>query len=232
MGDRRLAVTLHDVEPATFTRSALIREWLSDHGVDRVTLLVIPAPDLHPFDSRRPELAAWLTEREHAGDAIAQHGFHHVRGDRRRTARWGAAAEFVGLDTRETTRAIDAGRRVLKLAGLEPRGFVAPAYAYTPQLRGVLAERFSWWAGLLRLHAGSGDRLAPAIGMGSSDAILRGTSPWLLRACARVAGSTLRLDVHPRDLDHPRHMLALESVLRGARGRTPATLDELALRWA
>ena len=117
---------------------------------------------------------------------------------------------------------------MLKLAGMEPRGFVAPAYAYTPQLRDVLAKRFAWWADLLRLHGRDGDRLAPAFGIGSSDAILRATSPWVLRACARLAGATLRLDVHPRDLDHPRHMLALESVLRGARGRRPATLDELA----
>jgi predicted deacetylase len=229
MSPRRLAVTLHDVEPATFNRCALIRDWLTDHGVDRVTLLVIPAPDLHAFDSRRPELATWLVEREREGDAVAQHGFHHVRGDRRRTRRWDGSAEFIGLDERETTRAIDAGRRVLKLAGLEPRGFVAPAYAYTPQLRDVLAKRFSWWAGLMRLHSGQGDRLAPAIGMGGSDAILRATSPWVLRACAQLAGSTLRLDVHPADLDRPRHMMALESVLKGARRREPATLDELAL---
>src|SRR5258708_34695795 len=45
---RRVAVSLHDIEPATFERSALIRDWLNDHGVDRVTLLVIPARDLHP----------------------------------------------------------------------------------------------------------------------------------------------------------------------------------------
>ena len=41
-----IAVALHDVEPATFERCALIRDWLSDHGVARATLLVIPAPDL------------------------------------------------------------------------------------------------------------------------------------------------------------------------------------------
>ena len=44
-----LAVALHDVEPATFERAALIRDWLDDLGVDRVTLLVIPARDLHPL---------------------------------------------------------------------------------------------------------------------------------------------------------------------------------------
>ena len=51
-----IAVALHDVEPATFERCALIRDWLDDHGIERVTLLVIPAPDLHPFNDRRPEI--------------------------------------------------------------------------------------------------------------------------------------------------------------------------------
>ncbi len=230
MSRRELAITLHDVEPATFTRCALIRDWLDDHGVDRVTLLVIPAPDLHPFDGRRPELAAWLAERERAGDAIAQHGLHHVRAGRGWGLRGGPAAEFVGLDERETSRAVDAGRRVLKLAGLEPRGFVAPAYAYTPALRATLRERFAWWAGLLRLHGVDGDRLAPALSLGTSAAFMRATSPLVLRAGARVAGATLRLDLHPGDLDHPRHVLALEAVLRRSRGRVAVTLGELAAR--
>ena len=59
---REIAVAVHDVEPATFERCALIRDWLDDHGVDRVTLLVVPAADLHPFFQRRPDLAAWLLD--------------------------------------------------------------------------------------------------------------------------------------------------------------------------
>src|ERR1700676_2114050 len=73
----RIAVALHDIEPATFERCALIRDWLDDHGVDRVTLLVIPARDLHPLGERSPEMASWLVERRRAGDSIAQHGFQH-----------------------------------------------------------------------------------------------------------------------------------------------------------
>ena len=58
MNDRnesRLAVALCDIEPATFEHVALIREWLLDLGVDRVT--------------------TWLAERRRMGDAVARQGF-------------------------------------------------------------------------------------------------------------------------------------------------------------
>ena len=162
--ERTLAVALHDIEPATFERAALMRDWLDDLGVDRVTLLVIPARDLHPLSDRRPEVAAWLLERAGRGDAIAQHGFRHLQS---RPPRWPPhpltaiareSPEFLGLDPLQTVRALDAGRRILKLAGLEPRGFVAPAYAYTPQLRESLRTRFQWWAGSWALHPTTRER--------------------------------------------------------------------------
>jgi hypothetical protein len=51
----------------------------------------------------------------------------------------------------------------------------------------------------------------------------------MLRAGARMAGPTLRLDLHPSDVQGPRHMLALEAVLRrGAARRWAITYDDLA----
>jgi predicted deacetylase len=268
---RTIAVALHDIEPATFERCALIRDWLDDHGVSHVTLLVIPARDLHPLAERSPEMVSWLIERERIGDAIAQHGFQHLRSNRARGPYQALRAlnanretEFVGLDAHETRRAVDAGRRVLKLAGIEPRGFVAPGYAYTPALRRTLGERFHWWAALLGLHraepsgtqiAAEGesrtlriaaestgrssraatkrgrhrDLLGPPIALSSSSRLRRALSPALLRAGAFMSGATLRLDLHPSDLDHPNHMLALEWVLqRSACTRTAVTYEELA----
>ncbi len=213
MTDRRIAVAIHDVEPATFERCALIRDWLDDHGVDRATLLVIPAPDLHPFFQRRPDLAAWLLDCRDRGDAIAQHGFRH-RGAGRRPA-----AEFAGLDREQTHASIAAGRRVLTLAGVEPRGFVAPAYAYTPALRHELAEGFDWWATLLRFVGRDRAEIAPAVALRRS--------PLAIRAAALASGRVLRLDLHPADFDRPSHVLALESVLRGARRRAAVTYDDL-----
>jgi hypothetical protein len=266
-------VALHDVEPATFERCARIRDWLDDHGVDRVTLLVIPARDLHPLGERSPEMSEWLAERRRRGDSIAQHGFQH---ERLRRADWtqrlraparghGRTAEFVGLDGEETRRAVEAGWRVLKLAGVEPDGFVAPAYAYTRTLRttltteGGLSVRYRWWAGLLRLHAaftahgsvgasaqptadttapsgagakartGAQQLLAPAWDVGSEGVVRRAVSPSLIRAGSLMQGRNLRLDLHPADLDRPRHMLALERVLQRAGGQRRAiTYDELA----
>jgi uncharacterized protein len=223
-----IAVAVHDVEPATYERCALIRDWLDDHGVERVTLLVIPAPDLHPFHDRRPEMAEWLIECAGKGDAVAQHGFQHRR-SAAAPRRSNPSAEFRGLDAAETRRAVDAGRRVLRLAGVAPRGFVAQAYAYTDALRETVAKSFDWWASLSGLHIGAGHTtLAPALTLGTSTAVKRLASPWLVRAGALAAGSLLRLDLHPADLDHPRHIGAVENVLKRARGREPVTYDDLA----
>jgi predicted deacetylase len=235
----RIAVAIHDVEPRTFERCALIRDWLDDHGVDRTTLLVIPAHDLHPFSERRPELVDWLAERLAGGDAVAQHGFRHRRGRPPGPARRALAAvdpsanpaaEFADLDEAETRRAVGAGRRLLKLAGIEPRGFVAPAYAYTRALHRVVAGSFDWWASLGGVHraVGAGTGFCPALRLGTAGRAQRLASPLAVRAGALAAGSLLRLDLHPADLDHPAHVRAVEHVLRRARGREAVTYDDLA----
>ncbi len=264
---RTIAVALHDIEPATFERCALIRDWLDDHGVDHVTLLVIPARDLHPLAERSPEMVSWLIERERGGDAIAQHGFQHLRSGARGAGPYRSLravgsdheSEFLGLDLNETRRAVDAGWRLMKLAGIEPRGFVAPGYAYTPALNRTLGQRFHWWAALLGLHRahpasadsyrahpgavsaltgadGAGapptaarNLLAPPISLSSAGRLRRALSPALLRAGALISGTTLRLDLHPSDLEHPNHMLALEWVLkRSAHTREAVTYEQLA----
>lgn len=256
-----IAVALHEIEPATFERCALIRDWLGDHGVDRVTLLVIPARDLHPLGERSPEMVDWLLERRRLGDSIAQHGFQHAR---LRRPSWprrllgptyagtrNGTAEFVGLGETDTRRAVEAGWRLLKLAGIEPDGFVAPAYAYTPALHRTLCTRFRWWASLLSLHGsialseptvpamapteqsarrdGRWRRTAPAWSLGTEHRLGRALSPAMIRTGATLARETLRLDLRPSDFEHPRHTLAIEWALaHAARHRTAVTYDELA----
>jgi hypothetical protein len=241
MNKKTIAVALHGIEPATFERCAVIRDWLDDHGVDRVTLLVIPARDLHPVGERSPAMVRWLNERRLAGDSIGQHGFRHV-GLRTASHTRGALAraqghrpgEFDGLGCEETRRAVNAGWRVLKLAGIEPDGFVAPAYSYTSALREALSDRYHWWAGLLRVHRGRPgpqdprELFAPAWSLAVGGPMRRFLSPSLVRAGSMLPTSTLRIDLHPADLRHARHMMALERVLQRARPRPAVTYSELA----
>ena len=205
--DDAVAVAIHDVEPATYPRAALIRDWLDDHGIDRVTLLVVPAPDLHPFSTRAPSSRAGCWSARTAATRS------------RSTASRAGGPEFAHLGHEEARRAVDSGRRLLKLAGVEPLGFVAPGYAYTPVLRATVRERYAWWADLMRLHR---PRAATRLRRPS------GCSPLALRAGALLGGPLLRIDLRPTDLDHTRHMLALERVLRRARRRTAVTYDQLA----
>jgi predicted deacetylase len=229
----RLAVCLHDVSPRTLRRCQDIRSWLARRGVDRATLLVIPCEAGTPL-APDGDAAAWLRGTAAAGDVVAQHGLHHRRS--RACSAWrdwiadrqgGAAAEFVGLDAAETAFALAEGRHILMNAGLSAAGFVAPAYAYTPQLRRELRRRFDWYAGVLAIHARRETIHAPAHGLGTSTRLKRQTSALVLRAGARMPTSVRRVDVHPADFDLPRHVEALDRVLR-PQSRRCVTYDQIA----
>jgi predicted deacetylase len=229
-----VAVALHDVEPRTFARVRQIREWLGDRGVPRVTLLVIPAADLHPIGTRAPALAGWLRGQVAAGDTVAQHGLAHKAATiapwpRSIVANWqgGAAAEFPGLAADDTARRVLTGRRLLNDIELDPRGFVAPGYAYTRALRSLLADAFEWFADTRRVQARSRKINSRALCLGSSTPLKRRMSPPLVRAAARKLGPIMRIDVHPADFDLPRHIATLESLLARAAGRDVVTYDEL-----
>jgi predicted deacetylase len=230
-----LAVALHDVEPRSFARIQEIREWLRERGVDRVTLLVIPAADLHPIGARAPALAAWLRVSVAHGDTVAQHGLVHKAAavapwPRNVLANWqgGAAAEFPGLGREDAARRVDTGRRLLREIELDPRGFVAPGYAYTRVLRALLADSFDWFADLRSIRTRSGrDVQSRALCLGSSTPLKRTLSPTLVRAASRAPRSVMRVDVHPADFDRRGHVETLEALLTRANGRSAVTYDEL-----
>ena len=230
-----LAVALHDVEPRSFARCKEIRSWLLERGVERITLLVIPAADLHPIGARAPALAAWLRCRTANGDAIAQHGLAHRVGARppwpRRTiARWqsAGAAECPGLDRENTVRRVRTGRRLLREIELDPIGFVAPGYAYTRALKDELSDTYEWIADVRGIHLRSGsDVRSPALCLGSSTKFKRALSPPLVRLASRAAGPVMRVDVHPADFGLPAHVATLEALLERASGRDSITYDEL-----
>jgi predicted deacetylase len=231
-----IAVAIHDVEPRSYARAREIRQWLEAWGIERVTLLVIPAAELHPIGPRAPGLTSWLRCRVACGDAVAQHGLAHkatapVRWPRSVLAHWqgGAAAEFPGLRPGEAARRVEIGRRLLRDVELDPRGFVAPGYAYTRALRQLVGESFDWFAdlGSIRIRA-HGPVRSHALCLGHSTRLKRQLSPIVVRAGARAVGDrVLRVDIHPADVAIPRHMATLESLLEHAHGRDAVTYDDL-----
>lgn len=229
-----LAVAVHDVEQESFARVVQIRQWLAEHGIDRVTLLVIPAAHQRPIGMHAP-LALWLRDRVAHGDAVAQHGFAHrvvasPHWPRKLLAQWqaGEAAEFPGLGGEQAARRVASGRRLLGDLDLDPHGFVAPGYAYTPELRQLLRRTFEWFADMRCVRfRGDGEIRARALCLGSSTPFKRLFSPPLVRALSVVPGEVMRIDVHPVDFDHPGHVATLEWLLERAARRQAVTYDDL-----
>jgi predicted deacetylase len=123
---------------------------------------------------------------------------------------------------------VRAGKRLLREIELDPLGFVAPGYAYTRALRGVLADSFEWFADTRRIRTRSfGDVKSRALCLGSSTALKRKLSPTFVRAAARSVARVMRIDVHPADFEHPGHVATLEALLAAADGRRVVTYDEL-----
>jgi predicted deacetylase len=231
-----VAVAIHDVTPATLDDCVAIRETLDDWRIEHATLLAIPAPGGEPFHHQCAETPAWLRARAASGDAIAQHGFEHARHRRVQGPnsfmahlRGGHGAEFAGFGDRESEDAVDRGREILAEAGLEPHGFVAPAYAYSPALRRVLGRVFDWWADLSAVRMRGNSRIrSRALGLGSSTAFKRLTSPALVGAAGLHPGPLMRIDIHPADFERRSHRRAIEALLRRARPRRAVSYDELA----
>ena len=229
-----LAVAIHDVEQGSFARVVEIRRWLAERGVDRVTLLVIPAAHQRPIGMHAP-LALWLRDQVAHGDAVAQHGFAHrviapPHWPRRLVANWqaGEAAEFPGLGGDQAARRVASGRRLLGDLDLDPHGFVAPGYAYTPELRGLLARTFDWFADLRCIRVRQeGEIRARALCLGSSTPLKRMLSPAVVRALGALPGEVMRIDVHPVDFDRRGHVTTLEWLLERAARRQALTYDEL-----
>ena len=239
MSARVRTVALHDVEPRSFRDCLKIRAWLLDRGIDHVTLLVIPARGLHSFARRSPALHDWLHHQVDEGDAVAQHGLIHDRGVRRAgvkqelVARFqgGKSAEFVGLAADATRERVRAGRVIMQEAGFDPRGFVAPAYAYTPALREHLSSEFDWYADLMCVFGRDGAvRPAPAYCLGTSGLVRRPLSPIAARGMSFLARSILRIDVHPGDFGYRSHQRALTRIIERTAELPTVVYDELVER--
>ena len=234
-----LIVSVHDVATATATATRRWAQALDGCGVP-LTFLAIPGPWRgQGFGTGRDgrSLACWLRTRQDGGDEIAVHGWCHradIRGGLPRRAVGSVVArgcaEMWTADQEVAAARTAQGVDVLRRNGLAVLGSTPPGWLSSRAARAGLAEAGLQYvtdhAGLLDLVTGR-RWWAPALchrpaqlPSGHAAAVPGATAVVLERLGLRMvaaasqlvaAGHSVRIGLHPDDLDRP--------------GLLPATVD-------
>jgi uncharacterized protein len=210
-----LLVSIHDVTPAHAAAVGRLWDLCAERDV-RPALLVVPNWHGQWRLDRHPDFVDWLHARVTEGAEIALHGERHDEVGLRRglTDQWKAwgktdrEGEFLTLDAAAARERLGRGLDLLRHVGLEPTGFVPPAW---------LAREATYMAAAAAGLAFSEDdrsiRLL-SLSRGLRSPVVR----WSSRSRARAWGSVRvarvrsvfqrganypRIALHPGDLDHP-----------------------------
>ena len=206
---KQLVVAIHDVTPGSAGAVVRLREMVARRAPGPVSLLLVPR-FLGDEPWRAGHFTRWTSARAAAGDELVLHGFTHI------TPGGTSERELAHLSATDIGNRIDLGRSVLHGVGLAPGGFVAPCYDH-PRTAHLACARsaLTWWATRNGLYRKGRRLLLPSLGLGASSALKRATSPSVARAAAAVLAParSLRLDLHPADLDHRGLLAAAVDVL-------------------
>jgi predicted deacetylase len=228
-------VSVHDVTPAHERSLDVLYGLLDQAGVRRYALLVVP--NWHgtwPL-ARFATFTAGLRHRAAAGAEIVLHGLRHDEvGQPRTLAHWARTVgrtaregEFASLDAPEAAARIAAGLAVLRAAGLEPIGFVPPAWLARPAHEAVLRNAGLAFTEDTRAVTTLTQRqriAAPATCWSTRRAWRRVGSVVVAAARLRLeqSGPLVRIAFHPPDAQWPR-------VLSSCRGTLEALLERRAV---
>lgn len=224
----RLLVSIHDVTPAFASDVRTLWEMASSRGV-MPALLVVPSWHGAWDVEKDSGFCDWLRERAAEGAEIFLHGERHDEvGTRRRwrdhaRAWWRTAreGEFLTFSRGEASARIGRGLARLRGIGLDPIGFVPPAWLARPATFAAVGDH------ALRFTEDDREVVLLDRGMRLRAPVMRWSTRESWRAVAsdvvaRVAclrytrESLVRVALHPSDL---RSRRVVESVAR--------TLDEL-----
>jgi hypothetical protein len=232
----RLAVSIHDVAPATWTHCQRLLELVARSFRGPCTLLVVP--DYHRSgrcDLDRDFRQA-IERRLRRGDDVALHGYFHwdeappprsFGGWIQRRVLTASEAKFAGLAREDAARRLEQGRRLFAAQGWPTRGFVPPAWQFGPGQLELLREAgFGWTTTretVIDLHSGA-RCAAPSLTCSVRSPLRRVASfSWLSIGDRLYAGhGRLRLALHPADARHPPVVAAWARLLeRLRRNREP-----------
>jgi predicted deacetylase len=221
-----LLVTIHDVTPALLPRVEALWRMCVAHNVVPGLLVV---PDWHgtaPVEAA-PAFTTWTREREAEGAEIFLHGERHDevglsrgwRDELRAFGKTNREGEFLTLDYTAARDRIDRGLERLRTLGLDPVGFVPPAWLARAETHAAVKD-----AGLavseddatIFVHAKGNELPSPVLRWSSRGAfraygsVLQAAARWTFQRAAPV----MRIALHPADLDHPATAASVQRALR------------------
>lgn len=208
----QLLVSIHDVTPPFAAEVDALYRLCQGLGI-RPALLAVPNWHGGAPLSGAPRLLAWLRARADEGADVLLHGERHdEEGSARRLRDWMRAVgrthregEFLTLGAGEALTRIARGVEALRTSGLEPVGFVPPAWLARPAHRRAVRD-----AGLPLTEDASCVWLtrrdvglpAPVIRWSARSMMRAGASCLVAAVRDRIPprSSILRVALHPRDV--------------------------------
>ena len=241
---KRLLSSIHDVSPRFETEVDQLSERIvAATGSARMALLAIPdhwgSAPIRPGTPFATRLRRWS---ETGGEVFLHGWFHRDTATHRGLAKFKARhmtageGEFLGLSRAEAQDRLGRGKALLEdIIGQPVRGFVAPAWLYSPGARAALRDLGFDLAEDHR-HVWSPARADRRLAGGTviTWASRSRARRWSSLAAAAVlrrglrAASVVRVGVHPGDVRSPALLRSIDCTLRTlANDRLPASYASL-----
>jgi predicted deacetylase len=235
-----LLVSIHDVTPALAQNVHRLWGLCASHGLTPALLIV---PNWHGRWAleNHPDFVEWARDRANEGAELVLHGDTHDEVGLPRTLwdscrAWGRTnreGEFLTLKPAAAGERLNRGIARLRAVGLEPTGFVAPAWLAregTHRVAAAAGLAFTEDARFIYL-LGTGRRVpSPVVRWSARTELLaRGSAlvaagRWLMQRSSRFP----RIALHPGDLDHPATAASVKTALgRWSRWHRPGRYADL-----
>lgn len=210
-----LLVSIHDVTPALGPGVIRLWELCRDCGVTPALFVV---PNWHgawPLE-QHSSFITWLRDRAAQGAEVVLHGERHdevglprrPRDSVRAIGRTAGEGEFLTLDAAAAMTRMQRGLDRLRGLGLEPLGFVPPAWLAASDIHEVVAAcglQFTEDQRSIRLLSSARKLRSPVVRWSARTPFLAWGSVAVAAARYPLQGRSRwpRLALHPQDLLHP-----------------------------